>query len=108
MVSRLDNQLISKLLGRLKRFVDCLVALTEEISELSTLLLSFIAHLLLKNSIPQDNDMIEMLILRVLDQSENELQHSIIQMQHSVIELIRVVPSIRLDNILEKAKSRPL
>jgi hypothetical protein len=88
--------------------VDCLVALTEEICELSTLLLSFIAHLLLKNSIPQDNDMIETLILRVLNQSATERQQSIIQMQHSVIELLRVVPSIRLDDILEKAKSRPL
>lgn len=84
------------------------MALADEINELSTLLLSFIAHLLLKNSIPQDNDMIETLVLRVLDQSVNERQQSVIHMQHSMIELLRAVPSINLDVILERARFRPL
>lgn len=92
-------------LGRLKRFVDCLVALSDEIPDLPTQLLPFMAHLLVKSTIPQDIDMIETLILRVLDQSD---QQPSIQMQQSVIELLCAVPSISLDAILIKARDRPL
>lgn len=84
-----------------------MVALSDDVSELPTQLLSFITYLLIRNAIPQDNDLIESLVLRVLDQFANERTQPAVQMQNAVIDLLRSVPNVPMDKILAKAKSKP-
>lgn len=94
----------------MKRFVDCLVALSEENPDLTLSLVPFIKHLLLKNAVPQDSDLIETLILRLLDQTMSDQQRlqQASQMQNMVVDLLKVLPGIPLDAILAKAKECPL
>ncbi|KAI6236515.1 Vacuolar protein sorting-associated protein 8-like protein [Aphelenchoides besseyi] len=99
--------------GRLKRFVDILVGLSEEqIPDLGPLLLSFIAHLLHKNAIGQDDQHIESLILRTMERVSTKsdaidgrrVQN---QMEHSTIELLRATSNFPLDTILQQARKLP-
>ncbi|KAI6234604.1 hypothetical protein M3Y99_00779100 [Aphelenchoides fujianensis] len=105
-----DAPLFSGSDGRLKRFVDILVALSEDQgAELSTLLLSFLAHLLHKAAIFQDDQQIEELILRTMertaaDGSEMSSRRARTQMEHAAIELMRAAVDLPLDSILQKAR----
>ncbi|CAD5226792.1 unnamed protein product [Bursaphelenchus xylophilus] len=102
-----DAPIFSDSDGRLKRLVDILAGITEENPEYLFLLLPFLTHLLETNAVGQDPHTYEKLILRVIERL-NLMERPASYVQQQVVDLMMVSGQIPEDNILVKAKEKPL
>ncbi|KAL3068580.1 hypothetical protein niasHT_030871 [Heterodera trifolii] len=107
-----DAPVFASVDGRLKRLVDVLIAMCvekngeDERNELGPLLIAFVVGLLQKGAIPKDVFIFSQLIKRVLQRQFLNVRAQKQAEQH-IVDLLRVVPEIDLDNVLEIAQRRP-